>query len=267
MTLNNGKKIYGDKVILATGGNAAPNTGSDGYGYKLANSLGHTIVDVFPGLVQLKLEGDIFKQVDGVKVLGKASLYKEGELIKKDIGDILFTNYGISGPPILQISRTALEYLNSGCKVELGVSIIHTKTQEELYDYLKYRFSFMPKKTIEIGLIGLINKRFILPILKEINIDKDKQIAYLSNEEIRQMTEILTDWRFNIIGSKSFKDAQVTAGGINTNEINPATMESKLVEGLFFAGEIVDIDGDCGGFNLQWAWSSGYVAGKNSSLD
>lgn len=267
LTLNNGKKIYGDKVILATGGNAAPNTGSDGYGYKLANSLGHTIVDVFPGLVQLKLEGDIFKQVDGVKVLGKASLYKEGELIKKDIGDILFTNYGISGPPILQISRTALEYLNSGCKVELGVSIIHTKTQEELYDYLKYRFSFMPKKTIEIGLIGLINKRFILPILKEINIDKDKQIAYLSNEEIRQMTEILTDWRFNIIGSKSFKDAQVTAGGINTNEINPATMESKLVEGLFFAGEIVDIDGDCGGFNLQWAWSSGYVAGKNSSLD
>ena len=267
LTLNNGKKIYGDKVILATGGNAAPNTGSDGYGYKLANSLGHTIIDVFPGLVQLKLEGDIFKQVDGVKVLGKASLYRDGELIKEDTGDILFTNYGISGPPILQLSRTALEYLNSGDKVELGVSIIHTKTPEELYDYLKYRFSFMPKKTIEIGLIGFINKRLILPILKTINIDKDKQIAHLSNEEIRLMSNILTEWRFNIIGSKSFKDAQVTAGGINTDEINPATMESKLVEGLFFAGEIVDIDGDCGGFNLQWAWSSGYISGKNSSLE
>lgn len=266
LTLNNGKKIYGDKVILATGGNAAPNTGSDGYGYKLANSLGHTIVDVFPGLVQLKLEGDIFKQVDGVKVLGKASLYKEGELIKKDIGDILFTNYGISGPPILQISRTALEYLNSGCKVELGVSIIHTKTQEELYDYLKYRFGFMSKKTIEIGLIGLINKRLIIPILKEIGIDKKIQVAHLTNEEVRRLSTILTDWRFNIIGSKSWKDAQVTAGGVSTDEIDSSTMESKFTKGLYFAGELIDIDGDCGGFNLQWAWSSGYVAGKSAAL-
>ena len=266
LILNNGKKVYGDKVILATGGNAAPNTGSDGYGYKLAQSLGHTIVPIFPGLVQLKLEGDIFKQIDGVKVLGKASLYREGQLIKEDIGDVLFTNYGISGPPILQISRTALQYLNKGDNVEIGVSIIHTRTEEELYEYLKYRFGFMPKKTIEIGLIGFINKRLILPILREVNINKDKQIAHLTNEEIRQISNILTDWRFNIIGSKSFKDAQVTAGGVNTNEINPSTMESKLVKGLFFAGEIVDIDGDCGGFNLQWAWSSGYVAGENASL-
>ena len=166
----------------------------------------------------------------------------------------------------MQISRTALQYLNKGDNVEIGVSIIHTRTEEELYEYLKYRFSFMPKKTIEIGLIGFINKRLILPILREVNINKDKQIAHLTNEEIRQISNILTDWRFNIIGSKSFKDAQVTAGGVNTNEINPSTMESKLVKGLFFAGEILDIDGDCGGFNLQWAWSSGYVAGENASL-
>ncbi len=266
LILNNGKKIYGDKVIIATGGNAAPNTGSDGYGYTLAKSLGHSIIDVFPGLVQLKLEGGIFKQIDGVKILGKARLYRKGQLIKEDTGDILFTNYGISGPPILQISRTALEYLNEGNNVELGVSIIHTKTLEELEEYLKYRFEFMPKKTIETGLIGLINKRLIPPILKEANIDRNKQIVYLTNEEIRMLSNILIDWRFNIIGSKSFKDAQITAGGVNTNEINSSTMESKLVKGLFFAGEVVDIDGDCGGFNLQWAWSSGYVAGENASL-
>ena len=125
----------------------------------------------------------------------------------------------------------------------------------------------MPKKTIEKGLIGLINKKLILPILKEINIDKDKKIAYLTNDEVMKLAEILTDWRFKISGSKSFKDAQVTAGGVNTDEIDSSTMESKLVDGLFFAGEIVDIDGDCGGFNLQWAWSSGYVAGINSTLD
>ena len=137
VTLSNGKKIYGDKVIIATGGMSAPITGSDGFGYTLAKKLGHTIVDVFPGLVQLKLDGDIFKQVDGVKVLGKAKIYNNGELIKEDIGDILFTNYGISGPPILQLSRTALEYLNRGENIELGISLIHTKTQEEIYDYLK----------------------------------------------------------------------------------------------------------------------------------
>lgn len=267
LILEDGRKVYGDKVILATGGCAAPNTGSDGNGYTLAKSMGHSIVEVFPGLVQLKLEGDIFKQVDGVKFVGTAGLYVGNELIKEDRGDILFTNYGISGPPILQLSRTALEYLNNNKAIELKVSIIDRKTEKELFDYLIYRFGFMAKKTIEKGLIGLINKRLILPILKEVNIDKNKQISYLSNEEVRRLANILTDWRFNISGSKSFKDAQVTAGGINTDEIDSSTMESKLIEGLYFAGEIVDIDGDCGGFNLQWAWSSGYIAGENASLD
>ncbi|QQY79461.1 NAD(P)/FAD-dependent oxidoreductase [Keratinibaculum paraultunense] len=266
LLLEDEKRIYGDKVILATGGKAAPHTGSDGSGYDLAKSMGHSIVEIFPGLVQLKLEGDIFKQVDGVKFVGTAGLYEGNQLIKEDRGDILFTNYGISGPPILQLSRTALEYLNKNKDIRLKVSIIDTKTKDELFNYLLYRFGFMPRKTIEKGLIGLINKRLILPILKAINIDKDKKIAYLTNDEVMKLAEILTNWRFKISGSKSFKDAQVTAGGVNTDEIDSSTMESKLVDGLFFAGEIVDIDGDCGGFNLQWAWSSGYVAGTNSTL-
>ncbi len=266
LTLNNKEKIYGDRVILATGGNAAPSTGSDGNGYALAQKLGHSIVEVFPGLVQLKLDGDLFNQVDGVKFIGTAGLYEGNKLIKEDRGDILFTNYGISGPPILQLSRAALEYLYRGKNVELKVSIIDTKTQEELYDYLIYRFSFMAKKTVGIGLIGLINKRLILPILKEMGIDKNKQIAHLTNEEVKKLSQVLTDWRFNIIGSKGWRDAQVTAGGVLTDEIDNSTMESKLIKGLFFAGEIIDVDGDCGGFNLQWAWSSGYISGRNAAL-
>ncbi len=265
LMLEDGRQIYGDRVIIATGGKAAPNTGSDGNGYKLAERLGHSIVDIFPGLVQLKLEGDIFKQVSGVKFPGVAGLYLEDRLIKQDRGDILFTNYGISGPPILQLSRTALKYLKDGKDIELKVSIIHDRTEGELYDYLVFRFGFMAKKTIERGLIGLINKRLILPILKEVKIDKNKKIAHLSKDEVGRLAKILTDWRFKITGSKSFKDAQVTAGGVDTDEINSSTMESKLVKGLYFAGEIVDIDGDCGGFNLQWAWSSGYIAGENSA--
>ena len=267
LTLEDGRKVYGDRVILATGGNAAPNTGSDGNGYTLAENMGHSIAEIFPGLVQLKLEGNIFKQVDGVKFVGTVGLYNGNQLIKEDSGDILFTNYGISGPPILQLSRTALKCLKDNKDVELKVAIIHSKTEEELYNYLIYRFGFMAKKTIEIGLIGLINKRLILPILKELGIDKNKQIASLSNDEVSRLSKILTDWRFKISGSKSFKDAQVTAGGVDTDEIDNSTMESKLVDGLYFAGEIVDIDGDCGGFNLQWAWSSGYVAGRNASLE
>lgn len=124
----------------------------------------------------------------------------------------------------------------------------------------------MPKKPIEIGLIGLINKRLIPVILKETKIDRLKNIANLSNEEIEKIAHILTDWRFEIKGSKSWSNAQVTAGGVDTREIESSTMESKLVEGLYFAGELVDIDGDCGGFNLQWAWSSGYIAGQNAGI-
>jgi len=265
VALQDGRKFYGDSIILATGGKAAPNTGSDGNGYRLAERFGHKIEYVFPGLVQLKLEGNFFKQVEGVKIIGTAELYDGERLIRKDEGDILFTSYGISGPPILQISRSANHLLNEGKEPVLKVSIIKDKSREELENYLHYRFSFMKKKTIEISLIGLINKRLIVPILKEIGIDRNKYIAQISKEEIKRISHILTDLRFNIAGSNSWDSAQVTAGGVRTDEINNSTMESKLVKGLYFAGEIVDVDGDCGGFNLQWAWSSGYVAGKNSA--
>lgn len=265
--LKDNRIFKGDRVILATGGMAMPKSGSNGSGYKLAKSLGHSMTDIFPGLVQLKLEGNIFKGIKGVKFKGIARLYKKGKLLIEDYGDILFTDYGISGPPILQISRTALYNINKNKEVELEISIIHTKSFEELKIYLENRFSFMPKKSIEEALIGMINKRLILPILKEVNIDKKKNVANLSKDELVRLTNILISWKFKIAGSLSFSDAQVTAGGINTREIDNRTMESKLVKGLYIVGELLDIDGDCGGFNLQWAWSSGYIAGINAAMD
>ncbi len=266
VTLKDKKTFIGDKVIICTGGKAAPFTGSDGNGYELSKKLSHSIIDVFPGLVQLRLEKSYLKQIAGVKVVGTAGLYSKGKLIREDKGDILFTNYGISGPPILQLSRKALELLNKDKKPILKVSLIDRKTKEEVVDYLKLRFTYLEKRTIETGLIGFINKRLIPVILKEIKIDRSKRVAQLSNKEIDKLAKILVDWKFEIIGSQSYKDAQVTAGGISTKEIDSTTMESKLVKGLYFAGEIMDIDGDCGGFNLQWAWSSGYVAGKSAAL-
>ncbi|WP_312668153.1 NAD(P)/FAD-dependent oxidoreductase [Tissierella praeacuta] len=265
VTLKDKRIFEGDRVIIATGGMALPSSGSDGNGYNLCKKLGHTITEIFPGLVQLKLESKFLRALDGVKFLGVAGIYIDNKLILEDSGDILFTSYGISGPPVLQLSRTALDYMNKEKNVELRVSIIHTKTQEELLEYLVNRFKLMPNKTIEIALIGLINKRLIIPLLKETNIDKNKNVASLSKDEMRKLSEILTSWSFKVIGSQSWGNAQVTAGGVNTAEVDNKTMESKIVKGLYIVGELLDIDGDCGGFNLQWAWSSGYIAGLNAA--
>lgn len=264
--LQDGKVYREDRVIITTGGKAMPSTGSDGNGYDLAKKFGHKIVDAFPGLVQLKLEGDFFNRIDGVKIVGTAALMNDDKFIKEYRGDVLFTNYGISGPPILQLSREALELINKGEKPYIKVSIIDSMKKDELNEYLRKRFSYMPKKTLEVGLIGLINKRLIPVVLKEAGIDDiNKSIGNVTNEEIDKIATILTDWRFKVIGSKSWSSAQVTAGGVATCEINQYTLESKLVKGLYFAGEVIDIDGDCGGFNLQWAWSSGYVAGESAA--
>lgn len=266
LKLKDGRVYEADRVILATGGMSMPISGSDGNGYSLAKSFGHKIVETFPALVQLKLEGDIFKQVNGVKIIGKAGVYHDGKLIREDIGDILFTDYGISGPPILQISRDAIEYINNNLEAELRLSIIYTKSFEELYSYLIKRFEMMPWKTVEECLIGLINKKLINPILKAADIDKKIYVDKLNIREIRDLTNILMDWRFKIIGNKGWGQSQVTAGGVSTEAINDKTLESKLVKGLYIAGELLDIDGDCGGFNLQWAWSTGYIAGLNAVL-
>lgn len=263
--LKDGRELTCDKVILAVGGMAMPVSGSDGNGYSLAKSLGHTVTDTFPGLVQLKLEGNIFKQVNGVKFVGNAGVYYKNKLLAMDSGDILFTDYGISGPPILQISRKAIEFMNDGKEVELKISIISSRSKEELTAYLYNRFINMPMKTIEEALIGLINKRLILPVLKELSIDKKYTASELSYEEIMKIAKLLTNWSFKVIGNKGWGQAQVTAGGVNTSEVNSKTMESKIVDGLYIIGELLDVDGDCGGFNLQWAWSSGYVAGLNAA--
>lgn len=267
LKLKDGRIFEGDKVILATGGMAMPASGSDGNGYSLAKNFNHKILDIFPGLVQLKLEGNIFKSIKGIKFPGVASLYSNNKYIMEDKGDILFTDYGISGPPILQLSRTALDYQRRNQDIKLRISIVANRTEEDMKKYLAKRFEFMTKKTIQEGLIGLINKRLIIPILKEINVDKDKNVLELSTGELDNLAKILISWEFKIIGSQGWGQAQVTAGGVDTRDIDDKTMESKLVKGLYISGELLDIDGDCGGFNLQWAWSSGYLAGLNAATD
>jgi len=265
--LENGEVYRGDRVIIAAGGKAMPSSGSDGNGFELAKKLGHTIVPVFPALVQLMLEGSLFKAVSGVKFVGTAGIVHDNKLAVMDRGDILFANYGVSGPPILQISRKAGELLNEGNEAFLKITVLDVYKAEEIRELIKKRYRIGFKKPADFALVGLINKRLIPVVLKEAGVnDLKRPAASLSDGELESIAHVLTDWRFKIRGTKGWQSAQVTAGGVSTDEIDPGTMESRLVKGLYFAGEIVDIDGQCGGFNLQWAWSSGFVAGQNAAI-
>jgi predicted Rossmann fold flavoprotein len=260
--------VTADRIILATGGKASPQLGSDGKGYELAKSFGHSILEPFPALVQLKLEGKYFKRMAGIKFDGLVKGYSGDKLIREEEGEILFTGYGISGPPVLQISRRVIEELYKGREPYIVVDMFPQYTKIALYDILQDRFRRVGYKTLEEGLIGFINKKLIPVILYEAGFDNlDKLCGKLNKKEIYRIINILKEWKFPVTGHNSWQQAQSTAGGVNLNEVNPQTLESQKVKGLYFAGEILDVDGDCGGFNLQWAWSSGYTAGYYSSID
>ena len=263
--LEDGRVVTGDKIILATGGMSLENTGSDGNGYNLADKLGHEIIETFPGIVQLNLESDKLKEKSGVRFDGIAELHIDGEYIMEDEGDVLFTDYGISGPTILQLSRRAIDGLRNNKDVSIHVQVIKDRNMEELYEYLIMRFQNMNTKPLRESLIGLINKKLINPIIKTVRLDGKRPVAEIANKDVRRLADILTSWKFKVIGHQPWEFAQVTAGGIDTKSIDNRTMESKIVPGLYIVGEVMDIDGDCGGYNLQWAWSSGYLAGKNAS--
>lgn len=263
LEMEGGTVFTAEVVIIATGGKAMPSSGSDGNGYTLATGLGHTVTGIFPALVQLKLEGLYFKQIQGVKVSGAVELLADNRSIAKDRGDVLFANYGVSGPPILQLSREAGRLLREGKEPVLKLTLMEKFSPKELAEQIRERFENGARKTLEFCLVGLVNKRLIPVLLKEAGLTELKRPAgEVSTEEQQLIVKILQDWRFKVRGTKSWPSAQVTAGGVDTNELNPQTMESKLVKRLFFAGEIIDLDGQCGGFNLQWAWSSGFVAGR-----
>ena len=256
-----------DRIILSTGGKASPQLGSDGQGYEIARSFSHEIIEPFPALVQLRLSGKYFKRMAGIKFDGIVKAYAGEKLIREEEGEILFTDYGISGPPILQVSRRVIEELNKKNKPFLTVDMFPFYSKLKLYEILEDRFRKIDYKTIEEGMVGFINKKLIPVVLYEAGFDDiNKLCGRLNKKEIYKIIDILKEWKFEVTGHNSWQQAQSTAGGIKLSEVNPKTLESLKVKGLYFAGEILDVDGDCGGFNLQWAWSSGYTAGYFSSL-
>lgn len=250
-----------DKLIVATGGMALPQSGSDGTGYQIAKDFGHQVTTLFPALVKLKLDSPHLKTLDGVKFPGYVTLLHNQVPIQTEFGDILFTKYGVSGPTILQLSRTANALLLSHQAVYVDVKLVSELSKSEIID----RLNELKQLPIELALLGLVNRKIGSVILREARIMPDVTGAQLRPSQLNQIAQLLSSMQFKVTGSKGFEEAQVTAGGVQCDEIHAHTLESKKAKGLYFAGEIIDIDGLCGGYNLQWAWSSGYIAGLNAS--
>ncbi|RII31917.1 NAD(P)/FAD-dependent oxidoreductase [Clostridium chromiireducens] len=260
------KNFSCNKLILSCGGKSAVKTGSDGSGYKLCKSFGHSIISTLPGIVQLKLDYPYLKALSGIKFDGSVSLLVNDEIVRTEVGEVLFTDYGISGPPIMQLSSHASKALYNNSKVTIRLDMFPYESKEDIENFFSSHFSMFNYRGILSALIGVINKKLIPTILKDVGIkDIHLPCSNIDWKNINKLIDRFKEWDFNCIDTNGFPNAQVTVGGVNTSEVNNKRLESKLVKDLYFCGEILDVHGDCGGFNLQWAWSSGYLAAKSAA--
>lgn len=268
-----GRQDFSNRIILATGGMAAPDTGSCGSGYPLCKMLGHRITKTTPSLVQIKTNGNFAKSLKGIKTDALVSIGNKNSSQlsshtlqpccihnKKYKGELLFTDYGISGPPVFSLSS----YLSEFNTDYVCIDFMPEYSKDDVLSLLKKR-TFL-SVSLENYFVGMLNKRLGMALLKASGISPlSRASSSLTDTELNSLCSSIKDFRLEITGTLSWNNAQVTAGGVDVLGINPKTMESLYNDGLFFCGELIDIDGDCGGFNLQWAWSSGVIAGKSAS--
>ena len=258
-----------DKVILATGGKSYPTTGSTGDGYKMAEMLGHTVVKPKASLVPIELYEKDIVDLQGLSLKNVSIKIKDGQKqVYEDFGEMLFTHFGVSGPIILSSSAHLLRVKNVDEKLKnkeitLEIDLKPALTAEKLETRIQRDFEKYTRKQYKNSLNDLLPGKMINYIIKKSNIPEEKQTDQITKEERRKLAEILKKLEFKIKGFRTIDEAIITAGGINIKEINSSTMESKLVNGLFFAGEIIDVDAYTGGFNLQIAFSTAYLAAKN----
>lgn len=266
------RTINADKVILATGGMSYPVTGSNGDGYELAKELGHTITKIKPSLIPLTAQREsleICKELQGLSLINvsiKLIDTQKNKIIYDDFGEMLFTHWGVSGPIILSGSAHLLRYKNveellKEGKIELSINLKPALTEEKLENRILRDFETQKNKEFKNSLNELLPKKLIEPIIRMSGIDENKKVNSITKQERKNLVKLLQDFRIKINGFRPINEAIVTSGGISVKEINPKTMESKIIHGLYFAGEIIDVDAYTGGFNLQIAWSTGYTAG------
>ena len=262
--LSSEETLQADSVIICCGGMAGGKLGGTQSGYELLKSMGHTMTKLFPVLVQIKTDATYVKALKGVRADGAVLVERNGKVLAENAGEIQFTDFGVSGPVAFELSRaTATE---GGEKVLL-LDLMRNYTQEEIIQALLARKNRFPDMPTENLLCGMLNIRLGLQVLKKTKINLKTTISSLNEDDFSTIAHLLKYLPFQVEGVLGMEHAQVTAGGIFTSEFRPDTLESRKNPGLFAAGEVLDIDGDCGGYNLQWAWSSGYVAGKLGNLE
>ena len=263
--LTDQEPVRAERVILCAGSKAAPTTGSDGSGYDLAKKLGHRILPVLPALTALKCEEKFFKSIAGVRANGSVSIWSGDECIAKDTGEIQLTDYGISGIPVFQVSRYASKLLYEKKETDAVLDFMPDFTKEQTNAFLRARAKTRPDKSAEMFLIGLFHKKLCDLWIRLSEIPRQRKTGELTEDEIARLTDLIKEFRVRVRETNPYDKAQVCCGGVDTREVDPETLESVYVPGVYFAGEILDVDGMCGGYNLTFAWASGYVAGKAAS--
>ncbi len=260
----NGQKFTAGHVILATGGMSYPATGSNGEGFELARSLGHTIENLRPALVPLETAGDVAKKLQGLNLKNvKAVVWVNDKKVDEDFGEMIFTHFGLSGPIILTLSRTVVDALQKKNTVEITIDLKPALDEQKLDKRLIRDLNEHGKKQFSNILRYWLPSKLVPVFIELLALDSGKACHQISSKERKQIRYLLKNMRFRITKSRSFKEAIITAGGVTTREISPKTMESKIVKGLYFVGEMIDLDAKTGGYNLQIAYSTGWLAGNS----
>ena len=260
------KTIKGDCVILAAGSRAAPSTGSDGSGYELARSLGHRVIPPLPALVQLRCQGNYYKQLAGVRTDALLTLYAGDKEEARERGELQLTDYGLSGIPVFQISRYASKALDAQKRVVVKADFFPDRTLEETRRFLDSRKKRFPERACQDFFTGLLNKKLSLVLLKLSGIRPTEPCSAITKGQMDSLCRQLKGYQALVKSVNPFSNAQVCCGGVDTKEINPDTLESRIQKGLYIVGELLDVDGICGGYNLQWAWATGSLAGTAAAM-
>ncbi len=271
MEIKSGRgKLEADAVIISTGGISYPGTGSTGDGYVWAEQLGHRVVEPRPGLVPLQVTESWVKELQGLslKNVNARAYTKQGKLINEDFGELLFTHYGLSGPIILSMSHDIGECLFAKRQpVTIKLDLKPALAEEKLDNRIQRDFDKYSRKMFKNALNDLLPRKMIPVIIFLSGIEAEKVCHQINRSERLGLVDLLKKFTLTVTGTRPIAEAIVTAGGVNVKEVNPRTMESRLVRGIFFAGEILDVNGYTGGYNLQAAFSTGYVAGKYAALE
>jgi len=266
--ISNGKTIPCDAVILATGGASYPTTGSSGDGFSFAKKAGHTLVPLMPALIPLITRDPRLHQLGGLDLRNTGvRIYVDGKKKKADFGEVGFTRFGIGGPVILTHSRAIVDWLHDGKQVSIGLDLKPALDDRKLDGRLQRDFQARGKEELQSVLRGLLPQQLIQVCLQLLELDGRKEAGLVSARERGQLRSWLKDFRLEISGHRPLKEAIVTAGGVNVKEVDPRTMESRIVQGLYLCGELLDVDGDTGGYNLQAAFSTGWLAGRSAAAE